>query len=84
MTVSASHTSFLEHSRGLSAQPARTHDTDTERSQGCSHEGRAVEEGQAIKEDYGPNDSGRDEQIGVPAQPQVVQGHLLPKVVPYR
>ncbi len=46
------------------------------------HEGRAVEESKTIKEDYDPNESGRDEQICVPAQPQVVQGHLLAKVVP--
>ena len=36
------------------------------------HEGRAVEEGEAIKEDDGPDESRRDEQICVPAQPQVV------------
>ena len=53
------------------------------RTNGRSHERRAVEEGQAIKEDYDPDESGRDEQIRVPTQPQVVQGHLLPKVVPY-
>lgn len=46
------------------------------------HERRAVKEGEAIKEDYDPNDSRWDEKIRVPAQPQVVQGHLLPKVVP--
>lgn len=58
-------------------------DTDTAGWRGRSHERRAVEEGQAVKEDYDPNDSGWDEEIRVPAQPQVVQGHLLPKVVPY-
>ena len=46
------------------------------------HEGWAVEEGKAIEEDNNPDDSRRDEQICVPAQPQVVQGNLLPKVVP--
>lgn len=54
------------------------------RGGGGSHERRAVEEGQAIKEDYDPNESRKDEEIRVPAQPQVVQGHLLPKVVPDR
>lgn len=63
---------------------AHGRDTDTVGPRGRSHERRAVEEGQAIKEDYDPNESGRDEEIRVPAQPQVVQGHLLPKVVPDR
>lgn len=57
--------------------------THTAGSQGGrSHERRAVEESQAIKEDYDPDNGGRDEEISVPAQPQVVQRHLLPKVVP--
>lgn len=46
------------------------------------HEGWAVEEGKAIEEDDNSDDSRWDEQICVPAQPQVVQGYLLPKVVP--
>lgn len=46
------------------------------------HERRAVKESQAIKEDYDPNDGGRDEEERVPAEPQVIQGHLLPKIVP--
>lgn len=46
------------------------------------HKGWAVEEGKAIEEDNDPNESGRDEQKCVPAQPQVVQSHFLPKVVP--
>lgn len=46
------------------------------------HERRAVEEGQAVKEDYDPDDGGWDEEERVPAEPQVVQGYLLPKIVP--
>lgn len=46
------------------------------------HERRAVKEGQAIKEDYDPDDGGWDEEERVPAKPQVVQGHLLPEIVP--
>lgn len=46
------------------------------------HERRAVKEGQTIQEDYDPNHGGRDEEERVPAEPQVVQGHLLPKIVP--
>lgn len=58
------------------------YDTDKVELWGNLHEGWAVEEGKAIEEDYDPNKSGRDEQICVPAQPQVIQGHLLTKVVP--
>lgn len=79
MTVSASHTSFLcDDNTGFLFY------SFCKRAEGSgrSHERRAVEEGQAIKEDDDPDDSGRDEKIRVPAQPQVVQGHLLPKVVP--
>lgn len=58
------------------------YDTDTEALWRNLHERWTVEEGKAIKKDYDPNESRWDEEICVPAQPQVVQGHLLPKVVP--
>lgn len=35
-----------------------------------------------MKEDYEPQQSSRDEQKRVPAQPQEIQSHLFSKVVP--
>lgn len=46
------------------------------------HEGRGVEVAEAIEEDNDPYESRGDEEVCVPAQPQEVQSHLLPKVVP--
>lgn len=46
------------------------------------HEWWGAEEAEAVEEDDGPYESWRDEEVCVPAQPQKVQGHLLPKVVP--
>jgi len=81
MTVSASHTSFLQQ-KEHSSYGSVNDNTDTVELCKHLHEGGAVEEGKAIKKDNDPDDSRRDEQICVPAQPEVVQGHLLPKVVP--
>lgn len=81
MTVSAPQTSFLQKAHESSPRKGSvmTHPAEL---WGNLHEGWAVEEGKAIEEDDNPDDSRRDEQKCVPAQPQVVQGHLFPKVVP--
>lgn len=53
--------------------------TDADRN---LQEWRVFVVGNAIEEDDDPYDSRWDEEKCVPAQPQEVQGHLFPKVVP--
>lgn len=48
------------------------------------HERISVEEGKSIQEDDDSQDGSWDQQLGVPAQPQVVQSHLLSKIRPVR
>lgn len=45
-----------------------------------SHEGICVEKGQSIKKDYNTKSSGWNQQLSIPAQPQIVQCHLLSKI----
>lgn len=47
-----------------------------------SHERTGVEKGESIQEHYNTQDSSWNQQLCVPAQPQVVQSHLLSKVTP--
>lgn len=47
-----------------------------------SHERVGVEKGKSIQEHYYTQNSSWDQQLCVPAQPQVVQSHLLSKVTP--
>lgn len=49
-----------------------------------SHEGAGVKESQCIQEHNHTQNGCRDQQDGVPAQPQVIQSHLLSKVTPDR
>lgn len=45
-----------------------------------SHEGIGVEKGKSIKEDYDTKSSRWNQQLSIPAQPQIVQCHLLSKI----
>lgn len=47
-----------------------------------SHEGICVEKGQSIKKDHDTKSSGWNQQLSIPAQPQIVQCHLLSKIWP--
>lgn len=47
-----------------------------------SHERVGVKEGESIQEHYNTQSSSWNQQLGVPAQPQVVQSHFFSKVTP--
>lgn len=47
-----------------------------------SHERVGVEKGESIQEHYHTQSSSWNQQLGVPAQPQVIQSHLLSKIGP--